>query len=75
MGKRRGAYRVLVGKTEKRRPLRRTRSKWDDNIKMDFKESEWKNVSKFDLAQDRSRYRVFVNAVMNIRVPQNAGIC
>jgi hypothetical protein len=37
MGKRRGAYRVLVGKPEGRRPLGRPRRRWEDNIKMDIK--------------------------------------
>jgi hypothetical protein len=36
MGKRRGVYRVLVGKPEGRRPLWRHRHRWYDNIKMDF---------------------------------------
>jgi hypothetical protein len=35
-GERRGAYRVLVGKTEGRRPLERPRHRWEDNIKMDL---------------------------------------
>ena len=38
MGERRGAYRVLVGKPEGRRPLGRPRLRWEDNIKMDFHE-------------------------------------
>ena len=37
MGERRGAYRVLVGKPEDRRPLGRTRRKWEDIIKMDLR--------------------------------------
>jgi hypothetical protein len=37
-GERRGAYRVLMGKPEGRRPLRRPRHKWEDNIRMDFEE-------------------------------------
>jgi hypothetical protein len=41
MGERRGAYRVLVGKPEGRRPLGRTRRRWEDNIKMDFREVGW----------------------------------
>jgi hypothetical protein len=36
MGERRGAYRALVGKPEGRRPLGRSRSRWEDNIKMDL---------------------------------------
>jgi hypothetical protein len=35
-GKRRGAYRVLVGKPEGRRPFERPRRRWEDNIKMDL---------------------------------------
>jgi hypothetical protein len=40
MGERRGAYRVLVGKPEGRRPLGRQRRSWEDNIKMDFRKVE-----------------------------------
>ena len=36
MGKRRGVYRVLVGKLEGKRPLGRPRRRWEDNIKMDL---------------------------------------
>ena len=38
MGERRGVYRVLVGKSEGKRPLGRPRRKWDHNIKMDLQE-------------------------------------
>jgi hypothetical protein len=38
MGERRGVYRVLVGKAEGKRPLGRTRRRWEDNIKMDLQE-------------------------------------
>jgi hypothetical protein len=41
MGERRGAYRVLVGKTEGRRPLGRSRRRWEDNIKTDLREVGW----------------------------------
>ena len=34
----RNAYRVLVGKPESKRPLRRPRRRWEDNIKMDLRE-------------------------------------
>ena len=38
MGERRGVYRVLVGKPEGKKPLRRPRRRWEDNIKMDLQE-------------------------------------
>jgi len=38
MGKKRGIYRVLVGKPEGKIPLGRTRSRWEDNINMDLEE-------------------------------------
>jgi hypothetical protein len=41
MGESRGAYTVLVGKPEGRRPLERLRRRWEDNIKMDLREVEW----------------------------------
>jgi hypothetical protein len=41
MGERRGAYRVLVGKPEGRRPLGRPRRRWEDNIKMNLREVGW----------------------------------
>jgi hypothetical protein len=41
MGRTRNAYRILVGKSEGKRPLGRPRRKWVDNIKMDLREIEW----------------------------------
>ena len=38
MGERRGAYKVLVGKPERKRPLGRPRRRWEDNIKIDLQE-------------------------------------
>jgi hypothetical protein len=38
MGKVRGAYNILVGRPERRIPLRRPRRRWEDNIKMDLRE-------------------------------------
>ena len=39
MGQRRGVYRVLVGKSEGKRPLGRPRHRWEDNIKLDLQEA------------------------------------
>jgi len=51
------------------RPLRRPRSRWEDNIKMDLREVEWGGMDWIDLAQDWDRWWALVNAVMNLRVP------
>jgi hypothetical protein len=69
MGEGRGMYRVLVGKPEGKRPLRRPRRRWEDNIKMDLQEVGCGGIDWIKLAQDRERWRALVNAVMNLRVP------
>jgi hypothetical protein len=46
------ACRVLVGKPERKRPLGRHRRRWEDNIKMDFKETGCENVDWIQLVQD-----------------------
>jgi len=73
MGEWRGVYRVLVGKPEGKRPLRRPRRRWEDNIKMDLQEVGRGGMDWIDLAQDMDRWWALVNGVMNLRVPYNAG--
>jgi hypothetical protein len=41
MGKKRNAYRILVGKPERKRPLGRPRRRWVNNIKMNLGEIRW----------------------------------
>jgi hypothetical protein len=65
----RGVYRVLVGKSEGKKPLGRPRSRWEDNTKMDLQEVGCGGVDWIELAQERDRWRELVNAVMNRRVP------
>jgi hypothetical protein len=48
-------YRVLVGKTEGKRPPRRPRRRWKDNIKMDLQEVGFGGMDWIDLTQDRDR--------------------
>jgi len=69
MGKRRDVYRVFVGKPEGKRPLGRPRRRWENNIKIDLQEVACGGVDWIELAQDRDRWWVLVNAVMNLRVP------
>jgi hypothetical protein len=68
MEDRRGAYRILVRKPEGRRPLGRSRRRWEDNIKIDLREVGW-GMDWMDLAQDKNRWRAVVNAVTNFQVP------
>jgi hypothetical protein len=69
IGEKRNAYRILVGKSEGRRPLGRPRSRWVDNIRMDLGEIGWDGMDWINLAQDRDQWRALVNTVMNLRVP------
>ena len=62
-----------MGKPEGRRLLGRSRSRWKDNIKMDLQEMRCGGMKWTDVAQDRDRWRAVVIAVMNLRVPLNAG--
>ena len=73
IGEERGVYRVLVGKPEGKRPLGRPRRRWVDNIRMDLQEVGCGYMDWIELAQDRDRWRTLVSAVMNLRVPWNAG--
>jgi len=62
-------YRVLVRKPEGRRPLGRPRRRWVDNIRTDFQEVGCGYMDWIGLAQDRDRWRTFMIALMNLRVP------
>jgi hypothetical protein len=68
VGEERGMHPVLVGKPEGKRPLRRSRRRWEDNIRMDLQEVECEGMDWIGLTQDRDRWRAVVNPVMNFRV-------
>jgi hypothetical protein len=68
MGEVRGAYNILVGRPEGRRPLGRPRHRWED-IKLDLREIGFGDVDLINLAQYSDRWRALVNTVMNLRVP------
>jgi hypothetical protein len=65
----RGAYNILVGRPEGRRPLGRPRRGWEDSIKMDLGKIGFGDVDWIHWDQDRDRWRALVNTVMNLPVP------
>jgi hypothetical protein len=68
MGEERNVYRVLMGKPEGKRPLRRPRRRWEDWIRIHLRDIGWGSVEWIQLAQDRDRWRDLVNTAMNLRV-------
>jgi hypothetical protein len=54
------AYKILVGKPRRR---------WEDNIRMDLRETGWEDVDWIHLVQDRDQWQALVNTVMDLRVP------
>ena len=74
MGEVRGVHRVLVGKSEGKRPLGRPRRRWEDNIKMDLQEVGGGCGNWMELAQDTDRWRALVGTVRKLRVPKMRGI-
>jgi len=63
------AYRILMGKSEKMRPLGRPKCRCEDNIKINLQETKWELVDWNDLAEDMETWRSFVNIVINFQVP------
>jgi hypothetical protein len=51
MEEKRNAYRILMRKQEGKRPLRRLRHRWENNIKMDLREIRWDGMDLTDLVQ------------------------
>jgi hypothetical protein len=71
----RNAYRIFVGKPERKRPLRRPRRRWEDNIKMNLREIGWDGMVWTGLIWLRigTNGGALVNTVMNLRVPHTGG--
>jgi hypothetical protein len=68
-GEKRSVYTVLVGRPEGKSPLGRPRRRWEDNIKMDLRETGMDGANWIRLARGRVGWWAFVNTIMNLRVP------
>jgi hypothetical protein len=68
MWEKRGVYRVLVGKPEGKRPLGKSRRRWEDNIKMDLQKVGCGDMDWIEPARNRGSWGALVNAVMNLRI-------
>jgi hypothetical protein len=66
IGEMRNVYNILVGKPEKKRPLRRSRCGWMDKIRMGLREIVWEGVDWIHLVQDMDQWQASVNIVMNL---------
>ena len=69
MGEERLAYRILMGKQDRKRQLGRPRYRWVENIIMDLQGVGCGCVDWIGKTQDRDRWRKIVIAVTNFRVP------
>jgi hypothetical protein len=69
MGEMTNVYKILAGKPDRMRPLRRPRHRWEDNIKIDLREKALDGVECIYLAQDRDQWQALVNRVTNLWVP------
>lgn len=67
-GKSRRAYRVLVGKPERKEAFGRRTRGWENTIKVYLKEIWWEGVNSTGLAWDGDKWRAVVNTGMNLRV-------
>jgi hypothetical protein len=69
MGEMRNAYRILVGKRERKRLLGRQKRRWVDNNKIYLRDVGWDVMGWIDLAQNRDHWRALVITVMNLQFP------
>jgi hypothetical protein len=61
------AYGDVVGKAAGKRPLRRPRPRWEDNIKTNLREIGWGRMDWINLVKDREQCRTLVITVINVR--------
>jgi len=70
MGERRSAYKTFVAIPKGKRSVWRLIRRWEDNIKIDHRETKCENVDGIHLAHDRVHWRAAVNPVMNLRLTE-----
>jgi hypothetical protein len=58
-----------MGKPEGKRPIRRVRHRWEDNIKLYLRLIEWGSVDSIHMIPDRDQWTNLENTVINLRVP------
>ena len=69
---RRGTRRILVRKSSGTRPVRRSRSRWQDNLKMNIQETGWgRGGGTGFFGRGQGQWQGAVNTVTNLRVPQH----
>jgi hypothetical protein len=66
MGEERKVYKVFMGRPKGKRPPWRPKHRWENGIRMDFRETGWEGVEWVQLAQDREQWQAVVNEVMNL---------
>jgi hypothetical protein len=67
MGEIRNAYKIFMGKSEGKRPLRRYKRRWEDNIRMDLREIRFEVLVRIRIAQEMDQWRAVMNTVTNFR--------
>ena len=65
---RRSAFKILTGTPTGKRPLGRSRHRWEDNIRMDLTEMGMNTRNWIDLTQDRDYWRALVNVTLNLQI-------
>jgi len=68
MGEMRNAYRILVGKHEGKRTLVRHRRRWNDNIRLDLRETGWEGVKWMHLVQDGNQFRAYQEGLWSMEL-------
>ena len=64
----RSIFKILTGKPIGRRPLGRSRRRWEYTIRMDVKEFGISTMNWADSAQNRDYWKALVNAALNLQV-------